>query len=49
MCIDIKDLYLNNQIDRDEYITIQLSIIQQEFVENIISQKKRTMDTSMQR
>ena len=36
MCMDIKDFFLNNQMDRDEYITIQLSMIPQEFVENII-------------
>ena len=29
MCIDVKDFYLNNQMDRDEYIMIQLSIIPQ--------------------
>ena len=33
MCMDVKDLYLNNQMDRDEYIMIQISMIPQEFVE----------------
>ena len=39
MCMDVNDLYLNNQMDRYEYIMIQISMIPQEFVENIISQK----------
>ena len=34
-------------MDRDEYIMIQILMIPQEFVENIISQKNHTMDTSM--
>ena len=33
MCMDVKYLYLNNQMDRDEYIMIQISMIPQEFVE----------------
>ena len=33
MCMDIKGFYLNNQMDRDKYILIQLSMIPQEFVE----------------
>ena len=33
MCMDLKDFYLNNQMDRDEYIMIQLSMIPQEFEE----------------
>ena len=37
MCMDINYFYLNNQMDRDEYIMIQLSMIPQEFVEIIIS------------
>ena len=31
--MDVKDFYLNNQMDRDEYIMIQISMIPQEFVE----------------
>ena len=31
--MDVKDFYLNNQMDRYEYIMIQLSMIPQEFVE----------------
>ena len=48
MCMDVKDFYLSNQMYREKYIMIQLSMIPQEFVENIISQKKHTMDTYMQ-
>ena len=33
MCVDVKDFYLNNQMDRDEYTIIQISMIPQEFVE----------------
>ena len=33
MCMDVNDFYLNNQMYRDEYIMIQLSMIPQEFVE----------------
>ena len=33
MCMDIKYFYLNNQMDRDEYIMIQLSMIPQQSVE----------------
>ena len=33
MCMDVNDLYLNNQMDRDKYIIIQISMISQEFVE----------------
>ena len=33
MCMDVKYFYLNNNMDRDEYIMIQISMIQQEFVE----------------
>ena len=33
MCMEVKVLYLNNQMDRDKYIMIQLSMIPQEFVE----------------
>ena len=33
ICMDVKDSYLNNQMDRDEYIMIQLSMIPQEFEE----------------
>ena len=48
MYMDVKYLYLNNQMDRDEYIMIQISMKPQEFVENTISQKNHTIDTSMQ-
>ena len=33
ICMDVKDFYLNNQMDRDKYIMIQLSMIPQEFLE----------------
>ena len=33
MCIEVKYFYLNNHMDRSEYIMTQLSIIPQEFVE----------------
>ena len=33
MCMDVKYFFLNNQMDRAEYIMIQISMIQQEFVE----------------
>ena len=33
MCMDVKDFYLSNQMEKDKYIMIQLSIIPQEFVE----------------
>ena len=49
MCMDVKYLYLINHMERDEQITIQLSMIPQEFCRNIISQKKHTLDASMQR
>ena len=32
--MEIKYFYLDNQMDRDKYIMIQLSMIPQEFVEN---------------
>ena len=48
MCMDVKYFHLKNQMDRDKYIMIQISMIPQEFVENIISHKNHTMDTSMQ-
>ena len=35
MCMDVNDFYLNNQMDRDKYIMIQISMIPQEFAENI--------------
>ena len=47
MCMDINNFYLNKQMDREKYIMIQISMIPKEFVENIISQKKHTMDTFM--
>ena len=33
MCMDVKYFYLNNQMDRDEYSMINLSMIPHEFVE----------------
>ena len=33
MCIGVKYIYLNNQMDRAEYIMIQIYMIPQEFVE----------------
>ena len=33
MCMDIKYFYPNNQMDRDEYIMIQISMIPEEFEE----------------
>ena len=45
--MDVNDFYLNHHMDRDENIMIQISMIPQEFVENIISQKKHTMVTSI--
>ena len=32
MCMDVKYFYLNNHIDRSEYIMIQIYILPQEFV-----------------
>ena len=48
MCMYVNYFYLNNQMERDEYIMIQISMIPQEFVKNKISQKKHTMDTYLQ-
>ena len=31
--MDVKYFYLNNQMEREKYITIQISMIPQEFVE----------------
>ena len=31
--MDVRDFYLSNQMDRDEYIMIQISMIPQDFVE----------------
>ena len=33
MCMDIKEFYLNNQMDREKYIMIHISMIPQNFVE----------------
>ena len=33
MCVDLKDFYLNNQMDIVEYIMIHISMIPQQFVE----------------
>ena len=43
--MDEKYFYLNNMMDRLEYIMIKISMIPQEFVENTISRKNYTMDT----
>ena len=32
-CMDVKYFYLNNMIDREEYIMMHISMIPQEFVE----------------
>ena len=31
MCMDVKDFYLNNQMNREKYIMIQISMILQAF------------------
>ena len=31
--MDVKDFYLKNQVDRAEYIIVQISMIPQEFVD----------------
>ena len=36
MRMDVKYFYLNSQMDREEYITIHILMIPQEFVKNII-------------
>ena len=33
ICMDVKYFYLNNQMDRAEYIMIHISMIPQEFVD----------------
>ena len=33
MCMGVNNFYLNNQMDNDKYITIQILMIPQEFVE----------------
>ena len=33
MCMDVKYFYLDNQMDRDKYIMIHISMIPQELVE----------------
>ena len=33
MCMNVKDFYLENQMERDEVIMIQMSMIPQELVE----------------
>ena len=34
ICMDVKDFFWNNQMDRDEHIMIHISMIPQRFVEN---------------
>ena len=46
MCIDVNYFYPNNQVDRSEYIMIQISMVPQEFVDKYNLMKKRTMGTS---
>ena len=48
MCMGVERFYLNKQMDRDEYIMIGISMIPQEFVENIISHKNHKIDKYMQ-
>ena len=48
MCMNVKDFYPNNMMDRSEYIIIHIEMILQEFVENTISKKNYTADTSIQ-
>ena len=43
MCMYVKYFCLNNQMDRSEYIMIQIPIIPQELVENKTSREKRAM------
>ena len=33
VCMDVRDFYLNNQMEREKYIMIHISMIPQEFVE----------------
>ena len=40
MCMDVKYFYLNNQMNRDKYIMIQISMVPQEFVEEYNLAKK---------
>ena len=45
MCMDVNYFHLNNQMDRDKYIMIQLSIIPQESVENYnLTEKSHNRD-----
>ena len=46
MCMEVNIFYLNTQMDMYEYITIQLSIIPQEFVEKYYITDKCTHGTT---
>ena len=45
--MDVKYFYLNNQMDRVEYIIIQILMIPQEFVDKYNLIEKYKMDTSL--
>ena len=47
MCMYVEYFYLNNQMDRAEYIMIKKSMIPQEFVERYNIKEERTMGTSV--
>ena len=47
MCMYVEYFYLNNQMDRAEYIMIKISMIPQEFVERYNIKEERTMGTSV--
>ena len=49
MCINVKYFYPNNQMNRAEYIMMQISMIPQESVEKYNPRKNRTMDKSLHR
>ena len=43
ICMNVKDFYLKNQMDRGEYIMIQISMIPQEFLEEYNIAENHTM------
>ena len=47
--MDVKGFYLNNDIDRPEYIMIMISMIAQEFLNRYNLKENCTMDTSLHR
>ena len=49
MCMDVKYFYLNNMMDRKEYIMIQIFMIPQDFVDKYNIKEKRTMNKSSHR